>query len=65
MFLPLVVGRQHDACRSWRAHDQRGDRLGQAVLVGGIVGVQHLGDAVDLGGGLGGFGRTLARDQDM
>ena len=44
---------------------QRGDVFGQAMGQAGGVGVQHLGDTGDLGGGLGGFGGVLAGDQHV
>ena len=45
--------------------DQRGERLGQHVLVGGAVGEQHLLDAVELGRGVGDGLGVLAGDQHV
>ena len=53
-----VVGRR-------QRHDQRRQRLGQHVLVGRVVGEQHLGDAVELRGRFRDGARALARDQHM
>ena len=44
--------------------DQRGERLGQHVLVGRRIGEQHLLDAVELGGGIG-HRLRLAGDQHV
>ena len=44
---------------------QRREILGEAVIVGGIVGQQHLGDAGDLGRGFGDGAAILAGDQDV
>ena len=45
--------------------DQRGERLGEHVLVEGGVGEQHLLDAVELGGGIRHRLAVLAGDQHM
>src|SRR5690606_13928152 len=45
--------------------DQRGDIFRQLVTVGGVVRHQHLADAGDLGGGLGGGAAILAGHQDV
>ena len=49
----VIAGRQR--------HDQRRQRLGQLVRIGGAVGEQHLLDAGELGGGLGGGRGALRR----
>ena len=45
--------------------DERRDILGEPVIVGGIIGEQHLPRAGDLGGGLGNGAAILAGHQDV
>src|SRR6185312_12488143 len=45
--------------------DQWRDVLGETIGVGGIVGDEHLGDAGDLGRGLGARTAILPGDQDV
>ena len=48
-----------------QAEHQLGQRLGQPVGVGRALDVDHLGDAVELGGRLGHRGAVLAGDQQV
>ncbi|KAF1854083.1 hypothetical protein Lal_00005300 [Lupinus albus] len=58
-------GREDVAIAGSERHQQGCDRLGQSVLVGGIVGEQHLGDAGQLRGLLRGWGGVAAGDQEV
>ena len=65
-FLPVVVaGATMRVVGRRQRHDQRRQRLGEHVLVGGAVGEQHLRDAVELGGGVGGGAGARAGDQHV
>ena len=56
---------QHVAVVLAQLGDQRRDVFRQLVGVGGVVGDQHLGDALDLGGGFGHGGNVLSGDQHV
>ena len=65
-FLPVVVaGATMRVVGGGERDDQRGQRLGELMRVGGAVGEQHLGDAVELGGGLGDGAAVLAGDEHV
>ena len=65
-FLPVVVaGARIGVIGGRERDDQRRQRLGQHVLVRRAVGEQHLGHAVELGGGFGSGPRALAGDQHV
>ena len=65
-FLPKVVaGREHVAVALGERHDQRGEIFRDRVLVGRMLGEQHLGDARDLGARLGDGTAIRARDQEV
>ena len=53
-----VIGRR-------QRHDQRGQRLGEIMGIGGVVGEQHLLDAGELGRGIGRRLGVFAGDQHM
>src|SRR5690606_32649725 len=56
---------QHVAVSLAQLGNQRGDVFRQQVGVGGVVRDQHLGNAGDLGGGLGNASDVLASDQHV
>ena len=65
-FLPKVVAvRQQMRIMLGELDDERRHILGEPVLVGGIVGEQHLSCSGDLGGGLGHGAAILAGHQNV
>ena len=66
MFFPVVVAARHDRfVGAGQGDDQRRNRLGEHVLVGGRIRQQDLLDAVELGRGLGGRPAIMTGDQNV